>query len=98
MRLYLRLLQYLKPYWARLVLAVICSGLVAAFTGAYAWLVRPALDEIFINKNATWLILLPGALLVVSVLKGVASYGQSYLMVYVGSRVVTDIRQRLSVI
>ena len=95
MGLYVRLLHYLKPYWARLALAVICSGLVAAFTGAYAWLVRPALDEIFINKNATWLILLPGALLVVSVLKGVASYGQSYLMVYVGSRVVADIRQRL---
>jgi len=31
----------------------------------------------------------------VSVLKGFASYGQTYLMVYVGSRVVTDIRQQL---
>src|SRR2546425_8208434 len=39
--------------------------------------------------------LLPVALIVVSSLKGVASYGQTYLMVYVGSRVVTDIRQQL---
>ena len=95
MKLYLRLLQYLRPYWARLIAAAVCSGLVAAFTGAYAWLVRPALDEIFINRNPTWLILLPVALMAVSVLKGFASYGQTYLMVYVGSRVVTDIRQRL---
>jgi subfamily B ATP-binding cassette protein MsbA len=95
MKLYLRLLHFLRPYWMRLIAAAVCSGLVAAFTGAYAWLVRPALDEIFVNRNPTWLILLPVALMVVSVLKGIASYGQTYLMVYVGSRVVTDIRQKL---
>jgi subfamily B ATP-binding cassette protein MsbA len=95
MKLYLRLLQYLRPYWMRLIAAAVCSGLLAAFTGAYAWLVRPALDEIFINRNPTWLILLPVALMAVSVLKGFASYGQTYLMAYVGNRVVTDIRQRL---
>src|SRR5437667_7055491 len=95
MQLYLRLLKYLRPYWVRLAVAVVCSGLVAAFTSTYAWLVRPVLDEVFINRNVTWLALLPVALIVVSSLKGVASYGQTYLMVYVGSRVVTDIRQQL---
>lgn len=95
MRLYLRLLEYIRPYWGRLLIAAVCSGAVAALTGAYAWLVRPALDEIFINKNVTWLYLLPVALMAVSVLKGVCGYGQSYLMIFVGSRVVTDIRQQL---
>ena len=95
MRLYLRLLDYIRPYWVRLVIAAACSGAVAALTGGYAWLVRPALDEIFINKNETWLYLLPAALMAVSVLKGVCGYGQSYLMIFVGSRVVTDIRQQL---
>ncbi|MEK6549763.1 MAG: lipid A export permease/ATP-binding protein MsbA [Nitrospirota bacterium] len=95
MRLYLRLLDYIRPYWVRLVIAAVCSGAVAALTGAYAWLVRPALDEIFINKNETWLYLLPAALMAVSVLKGICGYGQSYLMIFVGSRVVTDIRQQL---
>src|SRR3989449_11715602 len=94
MKLYLRLLQYLRPYWMRLIAAAVCSGLLAALTGAYAWLVRPALDEIFINRHPTWLILLPVALMAVSVLKGVASYGQTYLMTYVGARRVTDIRQQ----
>jgi subfamily B ATP-binding cassette protein MsbA len=95
MRLYLRLLEYIRPYWVRLVIAAVCSGAVAALTGGYAWLVRPALDEIFINKNETWLYLLPVALMAVSVLKGICGYGQSYLMIFVGSRVVTDIRQQL---
>jgi len=53
MQTYLRLLRYLKPYWGRLIAAALCSAAVAGLTGAYAWLVRPALDEIFINKNTT---------------------------------------------
>ena len=48
-----RLVRYLKPYRVRLVAAFVCSGLVAGFSGAYAWLVKPVLDEIFINKNET---------------------------------------------
>jgi subfamily B ATP-binding cassette protein MsbA len=95
MQTYLRLLRYMRPYWGRLFAAALFSALVAAFTGAYAWLVRPALDEIFVNKNVTWLIFLPPTLMVVSVLKGLANYGQTYLMFYVGSRVVADIRQQL---
>src|SRR3989442_11099710 len=95
MQLYLRLLKYLRPYWVRLAVAIVCSGLVAAFTSAYAWLVKPVLDEVFINRNVTWLALLPVALIVVSALQGLASYGQTYLMVYVGSRGVTDIRHQL---
>ena len=95
MRTYLRLLRYMRPYWGRLLAAGLCSSIVAGLTGTYAWLVKPALDEVFINKNVTWLILLPVALMLVSVLKGLAGYGQAYLMIYVGSRVVTDIRQQL---
>jgi subfamily B ATP-binding cassette protein MsbA len=69
--------------------------MVAASAGAYAWLVKPVLDEIFINKNETLLLVLPMALFAVSVLKSAFSYGQNYLMNYVGNQVITDIRQEL---
>jgi ATP-binding cassette, subfamily B, bacterial MsbA len=91
----IRLYRYLNPYRFRLGAAFACSGLVAAFSGAYAWLVKPVLDEIFINKNESLLIILPLALFVVAVLKSIFNYGQNYLMNYVGNRVVTDIRQEL---
>lgn len=91
----IRLVRYLKPYRVRLGGAFVCSGLVAAFSGAYAWLVKPVLDEIFINKNESLLLVLPLALFVVSVLKSVFNYGQNYLMNYVGNQVITDIRQEL---
>jgi ATP-binding cassette, subfamily B, bacterial MsbA len=91
----IRLYRYLNPYRFRLGAAFACSGMVAAFSGAYAWLVKPVLDEIFINKNESLLIILPLALFVVAVLKSIFNYGQNYLMNYVGNRVVTDIRQEL---
>lgn len=95
MNLYQRLLTYLYPYRVRLLAAIVCSALVAGLSGAYAWLVRPVLDGIFISKDETLLVILPLAILAVSVLKGAFNYGQNYLMNYVGYRVVADIRQRL---
>ena len=92
---FLRLVRYFKPYRLRLGAAFVCSGLVAAFSGAYAWLVKPVLDEIFINKNESLLLALPLALFAVSVLKSAFSYGQNYLMNFVGNQVITDIRQEL---
>jgi subfamily B ATP-binding cassette protein MsbA len=92
---FIRLIRYLRPYRLRLVAAFVCSALVAAFSGAYAWLVKPVLDEIFINKNASLLLVLPVAIFVVSVLKSAFNYGQNYLMNYVGNQVITDIRQEL---
>jgi subfamily B ATP-binding cassette protein MsbA len=92
---FIRLVRYLKPYRLRLGAAFVCSGLVAAFSGAYAWLVKPVLDEIFINKNESLLLVLPLALFAVSVLKSAFSYGQNYLMNFVGNQVITDMRQEL---
>lgn len=90
-----RLLRYLRPYRFRLVAAFVCSALGAALAGLYAWLVKPVLDGIFINKDETLLFVLPLALFAVSVLKALSTYGQNYLMSYIGNRVVTDIRQEL---
>ncbi len=90
-----RLVRYLKPYRVRLIAAFVCSGMVAASSGTYAWLVKPVLDEIFINRNEALLLALPLALFAVSVFKSAFSYGQNYLMNYVGNQVITDIRQEL---
>ncbi|WP_447979697.1 lipid A export permease/ATP-binding protein MsbA [Candidatus Nitrospira bockiana] len=95
MTLFLRLVSCFRAYRLRLVLAFICSALVAALTGAYAWLVRPVLDGIFINKDQFLLTVLPLAILAVAASKAAFSYGQNYLMNYVGNQVITDIREQL---
>lgn len=95
MNQFVRLLRYLRPYRFRFLAAFVCSALVAGLSGAYAWLVRPVLDGIFISKDETLLLVLPLAVFAVAVLKGIFSYGQNYLMNYVGNEVITDIRQAL---
>jgi subfamily B ATP-binding cassette protein MsbA len=95
MKLFARLLQYLMRYRFRLAMAFVCSALVAALTGAYAWLVRPVLDDIFIKKDEWMLMALPVAIIVVAILKGLFNYGQSYLMNYVGNKAVADVREDL---
>ena len=95
MRSFLRLLRYLKSHRIRLTAALLCSALVAGLTGVYAWLVRPVLDGIFINRDQFLLMVLPAVILGVAVLKAIFSYGQNYLMNYVGTHVVGDVREEL---
>ncbi len=95
MKLWLRLLRYLLRYRVRLLAAFACSGMVAALTGAYAWLVQPVLDDVFIRKDQVLLTILPLAVLAVAAFKALFQYGQNYLMSYVGNSVITDVRQEL---
>lgn len=95
MNIFWRIIAYLKPYRFRLLLAFLCSGGVAAFQGVTAWLVGPVLQEIFIDRNPNLLVMLPLVLLGVTILKAMFSYGQSYLMGYVGQWLIADVRQQL---
>jgi subfamily B ATP-binding cassette protein MsbA len=68
---------------------------VAAMEGAIAWLVKPAMDGIFIRRDVAMLTLIPLLLFGAYVVKGVARYGQSYLMAAVGERVIATLRRAL---
>lgn len=92
MALYLRLLKFLKPYRVKLFFAMICMSLVAATNGLTAFIVKPVLDKIFFEKNATMLYLIPFGVILLYLIKGIFEYLQAYLMGYVGQKVITDIR------
>lgn len=91
----IRILKLIKPYWRRIVLAGIASLIVSGINGGLAYLVKPALDGIFLEKNKTLLIIMPVAILILYLLRGVFSFVQSYLMRATGAKVVTDMRNRL---
>ena len=95
MEIYKRLLIYLVPYKARLVWAALFMGLTSALISAQAYLVKPVLDKVILAKNMELGLLLPPALVLVTLLKGAAAYGRDYMMGWVGQRIVNDIRDRL---
>jgi subfamily B ATP-binding cassette protein MsbA len=78
-----------------LALGGLLALVVAAMDGAIAWLVKPAMDEIFINRDMVMLRLVPLALLGAYVVKGAARYLQAYLMAAVGENVVARLRADL---
>jgi subfamily B ATP-binding cassette protein MsbA len=95
MDLFKRLLKLSRPHVWKFILALLCMIVVGISTSAAAFLVKPALDEIFLNKNATTLIWIPIAVLIIYLLKGLGSYGQTVLMNYIGQRVIADLRYSL---
>jgi subfamily B ATP-binding cassette protein MsbA len=94
-RLLFRLFAYLKPHWVPLVAGGLLALLVSASEGFIAWLVKPAMDEIFLKRDLLMLKLIPLALVGAYLLKGAARFGQAYLMASVGERVITRIRRGL---
>ncbi len=92
---YRRLLPLMRPYLPVLVLGAALAIVVAAMEGAIAWLVKPALDDIFIRRDEAMLRLIPLLLLGAYLVKGTGRYGQAYLMAAVGERVVATLRRRL---
>jgi len=79
----------------RFLLAMICMLVVGATTSSLAFLVKPALDEIFLKKNAMMLKWIPVAVIGIYIVKGVSSYLQTVLMNYIGQRIVADLRADL---
>src|SRR5262249_49442416 len=94
-RLLLRLWPYLKPYWPWLVVGGAMALVVSSPEGFIAWLVKPAMDDIFLKRDLFMLKVLPLILLGAYLVKGGARYGQSYLMAAVGERVIARIRREL---
>jgi ATP-binding cassette, subfamily B, bacterial MsbA len=93
--LYRRLLGYLRPHAPALVVGTVLAIVVAAMEGSIAWLVKPAMDDVFIRRDATMLKLIPLLFLGAYIAKGLARYGQSYLMASVGERVIARLRRDL---
>lgn len=97
MHVYRRLLIYLKPYVPKLGLAVVCLVGVAGLTACVAFLVKPAMDQIFFEKNASVLIFIPLVFCGVYLVKGVCDFGQYYLMAFIGQSIVRDLREEMFV-
>jgi ATP-binding cassette, subfamily B, bacterial MsbA len=93
--LLLRLLAYLRPHWLALAVGITLAAVVSGAQALIAWLIKPVMDEIFVKHDTRMLALIPLAVVGAYIVKGVARYGQSYLMASVGERVVAGLRREL---
>ena len=95
MKNYLRLLAYIKPYRKRLAAAVVCIIMAAGANLYLPWIIKDMIDDVLMSKDMLMLNLIAAGILVVMFTRGVFYYGQSYLVSYVGQRVIIDVRSVL---
>lgn len=95
MNIYKRLVKLASPHVAKFILAMFCMLVVGGLTSALAFLVKPALDDIFMKKNMVMLKWIPVAVITIYLLKGLCNYVQIVLMSFIGQRVVADVRNQL---
>jgi len=90
-----RLLSMIMENRLRLFAAMLSSLIVSATTAASAYLIKPAIDDIFFKGDLKMLKLIPLAVVVVYLLRGVGMYGQAFWMNFVGEDIIRRLRNQL---
>ena len=83
---------YTKKHLNKIILAVFLSILVAASTTAIAWLLDPAIKKIFIEKDKTFIFLIPAAIIIAFATKGYSLFFARKLMIIASQDVTRDIQ------
>lgn len=94
-KIYLRLLQYLRPYIPKTLMAVACMILATSASLYVPWIVRDVIDGVLVNKDKSLLNVITVGIVIVFALRGFFVYGQSYLMAFISQKVVIDLREHL---
>ena len=77
MKIYFRLLQYLKPYiWPYFLIATVCMLAFSSTDGAMPFLIRWVVDDVFTNKNQAALAYLPFVVISIFAIRGLMNFGQ----------------------
>lgn len=90
-----RIFDMVRPYWPRILAGVLLSLMISGITGAIAWFVKPALDDILVGGKYEYLKLLPFAVFLLFTTKGFLSFCQTYVMKSAGMKLVRETRNRL---
>ncbi|MBF0190009.1 MAG: ATP-binding cassette domain-containing protein [Magnetococcales bacterium] len=90
-----RLYAYTRPYLRYWSVAIVCMILVSGLTALQAYLIKPALDKIFIEKDYFYFTYLPWVIAAVFLLKGICYYFYEYYLERVGQSIVRDIRMKI---
>ena len=89
------IINYLLPHKLKIFLALVMMIISAGATGLHAWLVRPALDEVLIQGNKEMLFLIPLAIIIATLCKGLATYTHSFQMSKVAHSVIASLQFKM---
>lgn len=95
MNSYKRLLFFVKPYLGRLAFAVCCMLIAALAYLVVPWLVKNVVDKVLHDKDVETLSHITIGIVGLFLVRGFATYGQTYNMAFIGQRIIIDVRERI---
>jgi subfamily B ATP-binding cassette protein MsbA len=93
--LYFRLLGHVRPYRRVFILAVLAMVVAAITEPAMPALMKPLLDETFVNKDPAAIRLMPLLLIGLFIVRGLSSYVSTVSLAWVANKVILDLRERM---
>ena len=84
--------DYSKNYIWKIILSGIFSLVVAGATSGIAYLLDPAIKKIFVEKDQTLILIIPGLIILAFFAKGVSLYLARHLMISVGNDIKKDMQ------
>jgi ATP-binding cassette, subfamily B, bacterial MsbA len=93
--LYRRLLGFSAAYWPIGLVALLGMLLEAGAAGAFTWLMKPLIDGTFVQRDAGVVRWLPGVIVAIFFLRGLATFLADVAMARIGRGVVRDMRNAL---
>ena len=84
---------YTKSYVNKILISVFFSLLVAGSTSAIAWLLDPAIEKIFIEKNQTLILIIPALIILAFTTKGISMYLAKVIMIGVAHDLQKNIQE-----
>ena len=82
--------ESIRPQILKLSVTFVFMIIIALATGATAWLLDPAIEKIFLEKDATMIWLIPLGVIGILFIKGIATYFQVSILTEVGQKIVAD--------
>ena len=84
--------QYTKKYLNKILISAVLSLILAASTSSVAYLLDPAIKELFINKSETLIFIIPLLIIIAFFVKGISLYSAKFIMIGVAEDVKRDLQ------
>jgi len=89
---YRRIFPYMKPYLGRALLALVITIPIGSMDAVIAWVLKPYMDTVMIEKSVQTMSLVPALIIVFSLLQSILNYASTYLNKWVGNRITVDLK------
>lgn len=85
-------LVYIKPFLGLILLGILANLIIAGAAGALPWFIQQAVDSVFVNGDRSMLVIIPLGVVIMSVVRGGATYLSNVILNYVGQKITARLQ------